>query len=80
MKTVLDKAYFWANKTYLPGEEIEIPDELAAALGLTEKTQPPQEEPPLISDPAGKDATPEDAADPPPTEDKPPPSSKPKSK
>lgn len=35
LKAKLDKAYFWHNKTYFPGESVEIPDDLAQALGLT---------------------------------------------
>lgn len=34
MKTVLDKTYFWKNKSYPRGQEIEIPDDLAEAIGL----------------------------------------------
>lgn len=34
MKTTLDKTYFWKNKSYPAGQEIEIPSDLAKAIGL----------------------------------------------
>jgi len=38
MKAKLDTTYRWDGKTYLPGDEVEIPDDLAQAIGI-EKEQ-----------------------------------------
>lgn len=42
MKAKLDKAYRWSGKTYLPGEEVEIPDDLAKAIGIEKKEEEKQ--------------------------------------
>ena len=39
MKTILDKTYFWKNKSYPAGQEIEIPDDLAEAIGLEKRAK-----------------------------------------
>ncbi len=38
MKAKLDTTYRWDGKTYLPGSGVEIPDDLAQAIGI-EKEQ-----------------------------------------
>ena len=49
-KIKLDKAYFWETKTYLPGESVEVPEELVQALGMTEPTLIPNLEEPAVQD------------------------------
>lgn len=49
MKANLDQTYRWKNKYYGPGENVEIPQELADAAGIKKpaaKTPPPNEDPP----------------------------------
>lgn len=44
MKAKLETAYRWQGKTYLPGEEVEIPDDLAKAIGIENEQEQKQEE------------------------------------
>lgn len=44
-KAKLETAYRWGGKTYLPNdEEVEIPDDLAEAIGILKKDEEKQEE------------------------------------
>ncbi|MGL5926360.1 hypothetical protein [Chroococcidiopsis sp.] len=44
MKAKLETAYRWQGKTYLPGEEVEIPEDLAKAIGIEKKEEEKQKE------------------------------------
>lgn len=71
-KIKLDKAYFWGNKTYLPGESVEVPDELAIALGQSPAPPIPNAEEPAVQDPPSEEVPPSTTPqDLPPEEDSP---------
>lgn len=57
-KVKLEKAYFWGNKPYLPGDEVEVPDELAQALGQSPPPPVPNAEEPAVQDPPSSDVPP----------------------
>lgn len=57
-KIKLDKAYFWEGKSYVPGEEVEVPDELAKALGQLEPPPIPNSEEPAAQDPPSEEVPP----------------------
>lgn len=57
-KIKLDTAYFWGNKTYPPGESVEVPDELAVALGQSSPPPIPNAEEPAVQDPPSDEVPP----------------------
>lgn len=52
MKTNLDKTYGWNGTIYGPGNDVEIPDEMAQALQLK-----PEEEKPVTKQPKKSEPT-----------------------